>query len=103
MEFCDYCSTMLVLDTEDTKELMNICTNCGHKQPIKNTTKIYEEKFDETTLSENLLKYACDNIVVPRKMEYCPTCKKEEIVSIIRKKVTLKEIYICCKCKNYWS
>ncbi len=103
MEFCDLCGTMLILNTESTKALTNICLNCSNVQASKGSTKIYEESFNTLRNKEVLLRYACDMITVPRSMEYCPTCKKEEIVAVLRKEKTLKEQYICCKCRNYWG
>lgn len=103
MEFCDLCNTMLILNTESTKELSNICLECNNIQPLKGSTKIYEESFNTIRNKEVLLRYACDIITIPRKMEYCPSCKKNEIVAVLRKEKTLKEQYICCKCKNYWD
>lgn len=103
MEFCDLCGTMMILNTESTKELSNICLNCNNVQAVKRSNKIYEENFVKVRNKDILIRYACDMITVPRSMEYCPSCKKEELVSIIRREKTLKEMYICCKCKKYWE
>jgi DNA-directed RNA polymerase subunit M/transcription elongation factor TFIIS len=102
MEFCSQCDNLLILNTENTKELSNVCLNCGNKQAVKGSTMIYEESFNVERNKENLLRYACDIITIPRKMEYCPSCKKNEIVSVIRQSKTLKYIHICCKCRNYF-
>jgi len=102
MEFCELCGTMFILNTDNTKELMNVCLNCGNSHAVKGSTKIYEENFNISRNKEILLRYACDLITVPRSIEFCPTCKKDEVVAVISSGTTLKEQYICCKCRNYW-
>jgi len=102
MEFCDLCGTMLILNTDNSKELSNNCINCGNNQAVKGSTMIYVESFETVRNKEMLLRYACDMITVPRSIEYCSICKKDEVVAVLRMEKTLKEQYICCRCKNYW-
>lgn len=99
--FCDLCESLLVIDTQNTKELVEKCTMCGNVQKVDNNL-IFSENFVKNRNKDNLIKYACDLITVPRQEEYCPSCKKKEIVAVLRKDKTLEHMYICCKCRNNW-
>ena len=110
MDFCPSCGELLVVDTrvEDPKEakdkLYYRCMRCDKRTEANKTDfKLFEEDFVRPRNIDNLIKYACNDIVVPRKQMHCPKCKKESIVAVIRMPNSLRGIFICCKCKNYWE
>lgn len=110
MEFCPDCGELLTVatepkDPEEAKDqLFYSCIRCDTRHKAKKRDyKLFEEDFTKPRNFESLLKYACDNITVPRQYKKCPKCKKEEIVAVLRMPHSMKGIYICCKCKNYWE
>ena len=112
MDFCTECGDLLVVDTrepdsqnkDDKNKLFYTCLKCDNRKEAKPEDYIlYSEDFTRPRNLDSLVRYACYDITVPREYKKCPKCKKEEIAAIIRMPNTLKGVYICCKCKNYWE
>lgn len=110
MDFCPKCGELLVVDTriigpeEAKNKLYYTCLKCKKRQEAKKKDyKLFEENFTKQRNIEILVKNACDNITVPRKIMKCPHCKKEEIIAVLRMESSMKGIFVCCKCKKYWE
>ena len=89
---------------EAKDKLFYTCVKCDKRQEAQpKDYKLFEEDFTRPRNMEALVAYACDDITVPREYKKCPKCKKEEIVAVLRMKESMKGIFICCKCRNYWE
>lgn len=103
MQFCDACEELLNIDsTSENNKLILSCSKCDNKVESKHLI-IYEKDINSEDNYFNILKYAREDITLPRERTFCITCNKNVLTSYIRKDKTMKKIHICHNCNNYWG
>lgn len=100
MKFCPECSALLELDPTENI-LKYICKSCAYSVEETNPI-IYRHDFNVNNINFNLIKNAKYNSTILKDKLFCSHCNKDNIVSILREKDTLKRIFICSVCDTYW-
>jgi len=107
MDFCPDCSNIL-LEKQMENKIQRYCRICNFKDDVKNNFLRYsfkdwgEKKCEDYPIEsyENL----CHDKTIPIALDV--KCKnkdcKDDNVIYIRCGETMTNIYICCKCKQYW-
>jgi DNA-directed RNA polymerase subunit M/transcription elongation factor TFIIS len=103
MQFCDSCEEVLTIDsTNENNKLILTCNKCGSKVESKHLI-IYEKDANSEDNYLTILKYAREDITLPRERAFCSTCNKNVITSYIRKDKTMKKMHVCHICNSYWG
>ena len=104
MKFCPDCNNSLYIKQSSDK-IIFYCMVCNYEEKA-NTAKYYYKDYGEQKCQNYRIetyKSLCDDATIPiTKTEKCKNkdCKDSKIIFI--KCNTLNNIYICCKCNDYW-
>jgi hypothetical protein len=91
------------------------CTNCGNKEPITKSTKLYEinKQSEGKIYSPEEIEIIINDPTLPRTKNYncknknCETIKNENLKEAVFFKEnnfkTYQLYYACCHCKYHWA
>lgn len=114
MKFCEFCSNMLYVTTNEHKQLLYYCKSCGNKHAetkTGSTCVIDDNKINDfTKYSQYINKYLkhdpclprVNNIVCPSEACSRPPEQDNEVIYIKYDPVNMKYIYSCCHCNHFW-
>jgi DNA-directed RNA polymerase subunit M/transcription elongation factor TFIIS len=105
MNFCPDCNNSLKIQQNDNT-IDYRCIVCNYESPAPDMRYHFKDYGDQKCENYRIETYKslCDDPTIPITTKVkCPDCKDTDSkVVFIKCDTTLNNIYICCKCHNYW-
>ena len=100
-KFCDQCENVLRISEDAQKRVSLYCEDCQVHIPFSGGL-IAEKKYKTTKNYDEMLFTALYDDTLPRVRTKCSNCPND-IIIYFRDKSTMKNIYFCRSCRNYWQ
>jgi DNA-directed RNA polymerase subunit M/transcription elongation factor TFIIS len=104
--FCDKCGDFLTLKKIKDKKVVLYCLNCKEEYDIESNILIYKVgvKQNQKIKTNVLTAMLYDKITYPKIKKKIPSHKDcdNEILVYARDVNTMKNVYVCQKCKKSW-